>query len=182
MQIKRISDMFEKEGSVATGRKKGLAYRCGKEQKTRRVEEYVKRDPSISIRQCSRETGLPSTTVFRILKREFKKKAYKLQILQKIYPTDYQKRVTYAKSVLDKGNDFINRIVFSDESTFHLSGKVFRHNCRIWGTEKPTGENNILQHDRNSPKVNVLCGLSNGRVYGPFFFQHFDCEVSRVSL
>lgn len=32
---------------------------------------------------------------------------------------------------------FLDRVVFSDESMFHLSGKVHRHNVHIWGTKNP---------------------------------------------
>ncbi|KAJ4443335.1 hypothetical protein ANN_05003 [Periplaneta americana] len=38
--------------------------------------------------------------------------------------------------LLDKVDDddtFLTRVCFSDEATFHISGKVNRHNCRIWG-------------------------------------------------
>jgi len=34
-------------------------------------------------------------------------------------------------------DDFFNRLIFSDESTFQLSGKVNKHNVRTWGTESP---------------------------------------------
>jgi len=34
-------------------------------------------------------------------------------------------------------DDFFNRPIFGDESTFHLSGEVNKHNVRIWGTENP---------------------------------------------
>jgi hypothetical protein len=63
--------------------------------------------------------------------------------------------------------DFLSRLIFSDESSFHLSGKVNRHNVRIWGLENP---HETLQHERDSPKVNVFCALSVRQVYGPFFF------------
>ena len=43
---------------------------------------------------------------------------------------------------------FLDRVVFSDESTFHISGKVHRHNMRIWGTENP---HEMAQHGRASP-------------------------------
>jgi len=43
--------------------------------------------------------------------------------------------------------------MFSDEVTFHLSGKVNRHNVRIWGTENP---HEIVEHVRDSPKLNFL--------------------------
>jgi len=62
---------------------------------------------------------------------------------------------------------FLDSVIFSDESTFHVSGRVNTHNCRIWGSENPRVS---LEHVRDSPKVNVFCALSKERVYGPFFF------------
>jgi hypothetical protein len=62
---------------------------------------------------------------------------------------------------------FLPRVIFSDETTFRLSGKVNRHNVRIWGQQNP---HTTLEHDRDSPKVNVFCAISQTKVYGPFFF------------
>jgi hypothetical protein len=33
---------------------------------------------------------------------------------------------------------FVEIPVFTSEGTFHISGKVNRHNVRIWGAEQPT--------------------------------------------
>ena len=63
---------------------------------------------------------------------------------------------------------FLDSVIFSDESTFHVSGRVNTHNCRIWGSKNPRAS---LQHVRDSPKVNVFCALSKDRVYGPFFME-----------
>jgi hypothetical protein len=54
--------------------------------------------------------------------------------------------------------------VYSNESTFHVSGKVNTHNCRIWGSENPRV---FLEHVRDSPKVNVFCALSKERCMIP---------------
>ena len=62
---------------------------------------------------------------------------------------------------------FLDHVVFSNESTFHISGKVHRHNVRIWGTENP---HKMVQHERASPKINVFCAMSTRKVCGPFFF------------
>jgi hypothetical protein len=59
------------------------------------------------------------------------------------------------------------RIIFSDEATFHLSGKVNRHNIMIWGSEKPVA---VVKLERVSPKVKVFCAVSRRRVFGPLFF------------
>jgi hypothetical protein len=47
------------------------------------------------------------------------------------------------KSHVEKDNDFVNRPTFSDESTFHLTEKVNRHNVRMWGTETPHSSLNM---------------------------------------
>ena len=60
------------------------------------------------------------------------------------------------------------RLIFSDEATFHLSGKVSRHNVHIWGLENP---HEIVQHEHHSPKINVFSAVSVRKVYGPFFFE-----------
>ena len=63
---------------------------------------------------------------------------------------------------------FDDRLVFSNEATFHLTGKVNKHNTCIWGTEHP---HSTLEHVQDSPKVNVFCTISKKRVYGSFFFK-----------
>ena len=47
------------------------------------------------------------------------------------------------------------------------SGKVNWHNSRIWGLQNPQ---EALELDRDSPKVNMFCALSQTKVYWPFFF------------
>ncbi|GFY21750.1 DUF4817 domain-containing protein [Trichonephila clavipes] len=46
-------------------------------------------------------------------------------------------------------NGFENTLVFTDEATFHLCGKVNCHNLRFWGTENV---HVALEHQRDSPK------------------------------
>ena len=66
------------------------------------------------------------------------------------------------------GDGFADSLIFSEEATFHLSGKVNRYNLRIWGTENPRV---VIQNVRDSLKVNVFCAISNEKVYGPFFLE-----------
>jgi hypothetical protein len=39
----------------------------------------------------------------------------------------------------EANDDFFNRLIFGDESTFHLSGKVNKHNMCILGNRKSKG-------------------------------------------
>jgi hypothetical protein len=61
---------------------------------------------------------------------------------------------------LEEDNLFLNKIVFSDEATFHLSGKVNRHNLIIWGSQNP---HQVVEYVRDSPKVNVFCAVGAER-------------------
>jgi hypothetical protein len=62
---------------------------------------------------------------------------------------------------------FLSEIFSSNKATFHLSGKVNRHNILVWGGENP---HTVVEHSRDSPKINVFCAVSCDKVYGPFFF------------
>jgi hypothetical protein len=55
---------------------------------------------------------------------------------------------------------FVERLTFSDEATYHISGNV-----RIWGTEQPHEQ---MEHQHDSPKVNIFCAESRDKVHGPF--------------
>ncbi|KFM58603.1 hypothetical protein X975_04675, partial [Stegodyphus mimosarum] len=63
--------------------------------------------------------------------------------------------------------EFLKRIMFFDEASFHLSGIVNRHNVRIWGSENP---HEYPEAQSDSPKVNLWCGLMHDRGIGPCFF------------
>jgi hypothetical protein len=74
--------------------------------------------------------------------------------------TDFQ-------ATADEDETFLSRVVFSDDTTSHLSGLVNRHNLRIWGAENP---NTFVEHVRDSQKINVFCAMSASKIYGSFFF------------
>ena len=59
-------------------------------------------------------------------------------------------------SRIEDDEDFLKKVMFTDEACFHVSGKVNRHNVRIWGSKNP---HVVIEHLRNSPKVNVWSGL-----------------------
>jgi len=98
-------------------------------------------------------------------------KPYKIRLLQALNEGDREKRLEFCEFVLHKEaeeENFLSHLIFSDEATFHISGKVNRHNVRIWGLEKP---HEVVEHQRDSPKVNVFCAVSIEKVYGPYFFK-----------
>jgi hypothetical protein len=70
--------------------------------------------------------------------------------------------------ILEHGN-FSSRVVFTDVSKFHISGRVnwYTRKRAIWGTHPPREH---LERDRDSDKVNAWHALTCERVISPFFF------------
>ena len=92
-------------------------------------------------------------------------KGYRLQL----YPQDYNLRLHFCVDFQQRLEEdgFAEKLDFIVEATFHVCGKVTRHNVRIWGTENPHAP---MEHVHDSPKGNVFCAVSSCKVYGPFFF------------
>ncbi|GFV22283.1 uncharacterized protein TNCV_3923431 [Trichonephila clavipes] len=84
-------------------------------------------------------------------------------MVQALKPTDKPLRNNFCVQFQGKldVNGFENILVFTDEATFHLSGKVNRHNLRFWGTENV---HVTLEHQRDSPKNKNVREFLNERL------------------
>lgn len=134
-----------------------------------RIEAKFLQSPKTSTAKTSWEPHIPQSMVWRFLRKRLRRNPYKLQLLQALNPTDNPKRPVFYFDMIRQfvNGSFAERLVFSDEATFHLSGQVYRHNVRILGLEKPR---EFIEYKRDSAKLNVLCDLSNRKVYRPFSF------------
>lgn len=166
-QIYEWHRKFVEDGCICKGKSTGRPRTSN--ENVERIRTLYERRPKKSTSRASKELNIPQPTVWRVLKHRLHMKPYKLQLLQALHPDDHNKRYEFCCSMLDdmEEDNFAERLIFSDESTFHLSGKVNRHNVRIWATENPTA---VIEHERDSPKLNVFCAISVTKVYGPFFF------------
>lgn len=161
-------DRFVSTGCLCPKKRSGRP--AVNEETVNRVRETFVRSPRKSIRRASQELTLPCTTVWRTLRKRLSMKPYKLQLVQQLKPNDKERRFEFCVNVqrwMEEDDDIVNRIIFSDEATFHTNGKVNRHNCRVWGTQNPL---QFIEYERDSPKVNVFCAISSRKLYGPFFF------------
>ena len=111
---------------------------------------------------------MPQSSVWRVLRKRLRVKGYRLQMLQAMNRKDHNLRLHFQQRLEERG--FAEKLVFSDEATFHVCGKVNRHIVHILGTENPYA---TAEHVRDSPKVNVFCSVSSCKVCGPFFFFFF---------
>ena len=84
----------------------------------------------------SKETGIPQSSVYRILHHELHLFPYKFQLSQAITKNHKELRVSFAQFLLEN-IDLLRQILLSDEAYFSLEGHVHRNNCIIWAFEKP---------------------------------------------
>ncbi|PNF40965.1 hypothetical protein B7P43_G08819 [Cryptotermes secundus] len=166
--IRRWFRQFQESGCLCKGKSPGRPRVS--EEHVARIRVAFERSPRKSTKRASHELAIPQSTVWRVLTVRLHLKPYRLQLVQALTNDDKRKRMEFCDSMLETMEDetFISRLIFSDEATFHLSGTVSRHNVRIWGTEHP---HETVEHERDSPKVNVFCAVSQDKVYGPFFFE-----------
>ena len=121
----------------------------------RRIHERFERSPRKSTRRASRELGIPQPTVWRVLRRRLLFKPYRPKPVQVLRLNNKRKRVEFCDRTLQNVEDdtSLPRLIVSDEATSHLSGKVNRHNVRIWGLQKiPKKHWNM----RGTPR-NLMC-------------------------
>ncbi|GFX86737.1 DUF4817 domain-containing protein [Trichonephila clavipes] len=140
-----------------------------KKQNPKGLKEFVIRFDGVPQNQRDvqvAELAVSHTTVWRVSRKRLQLKPYRYQIVQALKPTDKPLRKKFCEKFQEKFdvNGFENTLVFTDEV---FCGKVNRHNLRFWGTENVYV---TLEHQRDSPKMNVFCALSNSCVFGPFFF------------
>lgn len=95
-----------------------------------------------------------------------------------MYKNDPGLRVEFCETMMqriDENSHFLHNIVFSDEATFTLHGKVNTQNWRYWSA---TNSHEILENHTQYPqKLNVWAGILNDRIIGPFII---DGNLNRV--
>lgn len=88
-------------------------------------------------------------------------------------PHDKGKRIDFSNFVLDQFENeksFVWKLVFSDEATFHVSGKVTYSLCVDLGLGISSGS---YKNTSVTPQKWIFA-ISNTQVYGPFFFVDRD--------
>ena len=113
---------------------------------------------------------MSKTTVWRVLHKHLVFKPYHIQMVQQLSDEDHRCRLDFCLQLQDlmSSNDhFLEKVQFGDEVTFHISGAVYRRNVRIWESEN---QHACVEHQHDSPKVNVFCVISSHKVYDPFLF------------
>lgn len=134
------------------------------------VLAYVQFSPSASIRELEIECNVSKESARKILKKH-KYRSYKYNLHQHLYENDSDRRLVYCNWLLRKqvdDNNFLSKILFSDETRFTNNGMFNRNNMRYWAQENPR----LLRQGRFQDRFgfNVWAGIIGNRIIGPIFF------------
>ena len=174
-RIYEWTDKFRKTGSV----KKQNLGKSGRARKARSKENVailaasVEDDGEISIRRRLFATAVPVslTSAWRILRKDLSLFPYTISMRHKLTDRDCVRRQEMCEVFLQRirtDPGWLDNVWFSDESHFHLSGKVNKTHCVFWGKSKP---DKVLQQPLHSKKVTVWAAFSSHGIIGPYFFE-----------
>lgn len=169
--IRSTISKFETQFSLLDNTRPNRPHPARSEGNIGAVAESVHEDRELSIRRRSQQLGLSYSTTWRILRKDLSLKAYKIQLVQELKPTDLPNRFRFSRWALDKLAEdplFSTKILFTDEAHFWLNGFVNKQNARIWGVEQPE---EVQELPLNPEKTTVWCGLWAGGIIGPYFFK-----------
>jgi inhibitor of nuclear factor kappa-B kinase subunit alpha len=168
--IQRIADRFLKTGSVSDSPRSGRPSTSeGVTEEVSSALECLSHAHELghaSTRAISAVTGIPPSTVYKIMRVKMALFPFKLQLLQAIPSDEFPRRKEFAEWLLSQP-ELIDNVLWSDEAIFTLDGYVNTHNCVVWGTQKPE---TVLTHQLHSPKLSVWMGFTSHFRLLPFFF------------
>ncbi len=102
--------------------------------------------------------------------KELGLKPYRPQLLHALNEDDPDRRCEFVDIFLNLLADdisLLDRIVWSDEAIFKLSGHVNRHNCVHYAIENP---HVTITQEMNTLGITMWAGIWVGGIIRPFFF------------
>ena len=170
VSIYRIRDKFDTDGTVANKKKSGRNKTSTTEENEMQVALTFVNSPKKSTRRASLELSIPRTSLMRLM-RKLKLRPYRPRLLHGLLEDDPDRRIQCCETIRDlianEVPDLLDKIIWTDEACFKLSGLVNRHNCVYWSSENP---HEVLAKNLKEPGVTVWGGISSDGLIGPFFF------------
>ena len=124
---------FTNEGAMSYHRQ-GVPVSRAKSKNTLVILAAVEACPYMSVREISRLTSIPSSTVHRKLQNN-NLHSYKVGIHQDLRPGDMERRMTFAQTMLEtieERPNTVSRIMFTDKKSFLSHHMPNKQNRRMW--------------------------------------------------
>jgi hypothetical protein len=102
------------------------------------MSQTFTKGPQKSKQRASIELGISRRFLSRLMQR-LGLKMYRPRLLHGLLEDEPDRRLQFWEVVLNderQGNDIVDKITWSDETHFKLSGAVNRHNCVYYSTKK----------------------------------------------
>ena len=168
--IYALRDKFDTDGTVKNKEKSGRKRTTVTEENELVVALTFQQSPRKSTRRAALELSISRTSLRRLMAK-LHLRPYRPRLLHGLLEDDPDRRIQCCETMRDmianEDEDFLNKIVWSDEACFKLSGRVNRHNCVYWTAQNP---HEVLQKQQKDPGVVVWGGISSDGLIGPFFF------------
>jgi hypothetical protein len=183
--INRYIDNFLTYGSVNKPREETESKICTEElikSVEKIVVEATENGEVMSIRRIARELGISKYATHLTLKKELHFHPYHPIPIHHLNEDDPQARIEFAQQFIymqNRDTEFVEKIIWSDESIFTINGVVNRHNSVYWSATNP---NIILEQDKLGPKVMVWAGIWSGGRVGPYFTDESVTAESYLNL
>lgn len=157
-------------------------YAAGRPRSVRTIqlEENVLNDvtnhPEKSTAELSLQFHTSKHTVWNILKEQ-QLYPYHIQKVHALLPDDYQRRIMLCQWFIQKCDDddnFLSKVLFTDEANFSRTGLVNLHNTHIWADENPHA---IMCHrHQHQFSLNVWAGILGENLFVSFLPQRLNGE------
>ena len=125
----------------------------------------------MSQKFIARQVGISQSSVSKIL-RANKFHPYHVTLVQDLKEEDFSRRIQFCNFMqhqLELDNNFLFKVLFSDEARFGNNGVVNRHNCHYYSQNNPHWIRTA--HFQNVYSINVWAGIIADYVIGPYFFE-----------
>jgi hypothetical protein len=97
------------------------------EDDVEQVRSSFLHSPKKSTGTAAKELSMSKTTVWRVVHKRFVFKPYRIQMVQQLSDEDHRRRLDLCLQLQDfmsSDDHFQEKVQFSDEATFHVSGAV----------------------------------------------------------
>lgn len=126
-----------------------------------RVIEFITANPRASTRDAANFLNIPQSNVSRHIRRDHLH-PYHYTRVQSLKPRHYEPRLRFCRWILEmhrEDENFVDRILFTDESSFGKTGSWNCHNNHFYARENPhLAIENRSDQDRFQP-LNIWIGI-----------------------
>ncbi|KAJ4435437.1 hypothetical protein ANN_18052 [Periplaneta americana] len=145
------------------------------------IQNAIERSPQASTHRLSRELGIPRSSVWKVLRFTLKKRAYHIQVVHKLEAEDSAARRAMCYDLCEAADweNLMGHILFTDEATFHVCGRVHRHHCCL--LQDGIIDTVVLQQDGAPPHFALTDVVITGIVIGIITNSLFHIGLRKVN-